>query len=171
MRKVVFGLCMFALVAVFALAQDVSVDYNHKAPFNDYKTYKWLRPVHMADPLMDHRVTDAINSQLQAKGLQEVNDGADIGIVANGATHTQHNLQTFYDGMGGWGWWGWGAPGMATTQEENYEVGTLVVDVFDCRTKQVVWRGIAKGTLSDKPEKNTAKLDKAIEKMFDHFPK
>lgn len=80
----------------------------------------------------------------------------------------RRTLQTFYDGMGGWGW---GAPGMATTEEKNYEVGTLVVDVFDCHTKQVVWRGIAKDTLSEKPDKNTEKLDKAVEKMFSHFPK
>jgi hypothetical protein len=42
--------------------------------------------------------------------------------------------------------------------------------LFDTRTKQVIWRGTATGTLPDKPEKTAQKLNKAIEKMFKKFP-
>jgi len=34
----------------------------------------------------------------------------------------------------------------------------------------VIWRGSATATLSDKPEKDTKKLDKAVEKLFKDFP-
>jgi Domain of unknown function (DUF4136) len=33
-----------------------------------------------------------------------------------------------------------------------------------------MWRGLAHDQLSDKPEKNTEKLQKAVDKMFDKFP-
>ena len=59
---------------------------------------------------------------------------------------------------------------MATTFPESYTVGTLIVDLFDTRTKQVVWRGTATETLPDKPEKTAEKLNKAVEKMFNKFP-
>lgn len=48
--------------------------------------------------------------------------------------------------------------------------GTLVVDINSGKTKQLIWRGAAKGTLSDKPEKNSEKIDKAVAKMFKKYP-
>jgi hypothetical protein len=118
---------------------------------------------------MKRRVIDAVNAQLTAKGLQLVTEGGDLGVTAHGATSEEHTLQTFYSGFGEWGWRGWGS-GMATTIPETYTVGTLIIDLFDTRTKQVIWRGTATGTVPDKPEKTAKKLNKAIEKMFKKFP-
>ena len=59
---------------------------------------------------------------------------------------------------------------MATTTVENIPIGTLVVDMFDTPTKKLIWRGTATDALSDKPEKNEKKLEKAVEEMFKHFP-
>jgi Uncharacterized alpha/beta hydrolase domain (DUF2235)/Domain of unknown function (DUF4136) len=50
-----------------------------------------------------------------------------------------------------------------------YVVGTLVVDLFDSRTKQLIWRGWATDALPDNPKKETKKLDKEIE-LFKDFP-
>jgi hypothetical protein len=119
---------------------------------------------------MRQRVENAINTQLQIKGLKLVSSpaDADVGLVANGATTEKHTLQTFYDGFGGgWGWGGWGP---TTTTVQTYQVGTLVVDMFDTHSKQVVWRGTASATVSEHPDKNTKKLEKAVEKMFKDFP-
>jgi hypothetical protein len=60
--------------------------------------------------------------------------------------------------------------GTATTTTSEYTVGTLVVDIFDAKSKQLVFRGAAQDELSDKPEKNVKKLDKAANKMFKDFP-
>jgi len=45
-----------------------------------------------------------------------------------------------------------------------------VVDIFDCRTKEAVWRGTSSKTLSGNPEKNAQHLNEAIRKMFRNFP-
>jgi hypothetical protein len=153
-----------------ASAQKVETDYDHSGNFSQYKTFMWIKPPKMSDPIQAKRVMDAVNAQLTAKGLQLVSSGADLGIMAHAATKDEHSLTTFYDGFGGWGWRGWGGPGMATTMVDTYEVGTLVLDLFDTRTKQVVWRGMSTDTLSDKPEKNAEKINKAVEKMFKNFP-
>jgi hypothetical protein len=164
---ILFG--FFLLLPTILSAQKVTTDFDHAANFAQYKTFMWIREPRMRDPLMRRRVIDAINGQLTAKGLQLVTEGADVGIIANGATTEEHTLDTFYSGFGGWGWRGWGG-GVATTIPESYTVGTLIVDLFDTRTKQVVWRGTATETLPDKPEKTAEKLNKAIEKMFNKFP-
>ena len=57
----------------------------------------------------------------------------------------------------------------ATTYVENYTGGTLVFDMFDTNSKKLIWRGSATDVLSSKPEKNIKKLNKAGEKMFEHF--
>ena len=83
----------------------------------------------------------------------------------------QKEYTTFYDGLGG-GWRGsmGGAMGWATTNVEEVPVGTLIVDLYDTSGKGLIWRGVARSTLSDKPEKDTEKMRKAIDKMFSHFP-
>jgi hypothetical protein len=157
-------------MTVAAFAMDISTDYDHKADFSKYKTFTWIHPPKLQDPFMQQRVADGVNQLLQAKGLLLVTnpDAADLGLTANGATQEKHTLQTFYDGFpGGWGWGGWGT---ASTLVDTYQVGTLVVDMFDMDTKQVVWRSIATETLSDKPSKNAKKVNEAVEKMLKDFP-
>jgi hypothetical protein len=34
----------------------------------------------------------------------------------------------------------------------------------------MVWRGVATATASDKPTKNTDKMNKALDKMFEKYP-
>jgi hypothetical protein len=54
---------------------------------------------------------------------------------------------------------------------ETYVQGTLVVDLYDARTKKMIWRGLSTGTTSDKPSKNTDKIDKALLMMFQQYPR
>ncbi|HEY4051177.1 MAG TPA: DUF4136 domain-containing protein [Acidobacteriaceae bacterium] len=94
-----------------------------------------------------------------------------VVIVAIQTTQNRKSLQMFYDSMGGgWGWRGGGGFGDATITEQDYEEGTLVIDMYDAKTKQLLWRGSAEGTLSDKAGKNEQKLEKAVAKMFKDFP-
>ena len=45
-----------------------------------------------------------------------------------------------------------------------------MVDIFDARTKEAIWRGTSSKTLSGNPQKNAENLNKAIVKMFKDFP-
>jgi hypothetical protein len=174
-RKIQIGLGLAALLVMAGsvAAQKVEKDYDHHANFERYHTYMWIHPPDMKNPLMAQRTEDAINAQLQAKGWQLVTENADVGIAVHGATQERHDLESFYSGWDGWGRWGWhrwGGPPVVTTTVNTYTVGTLLVDMFDSQTKQLIFRGTATDTLSEKPEKNEHKLNEAIEKMFDHFP-
>ncbi len=120
---------------------------------------------------MKQRIIERVNSQLESRGLHLVESNADLGVSANTATREEHTLQTFYDGFPGWGWYRWGEFwGPTTTIIDTYQVGTLVVDFFDTKTKQVVWWASATNTVSHKPEKNVKRLNEAVAKMFKHFP-
>jgi hypothetical protein len=158
---------LFLTVSV-AFGQKVRIDYDHTAHFTKYKTYSWLKePDTPKDPLMKQRIIDAVNMQLMAKGLMLVDSNGDLALAVHVATKEKQTLNTFYDGMGPWGW---GMGGVATTTVETYTEGTIVADLFDAQTKKVVWRGVATKEVSDKPDKVSEQVEKAIEKMFKKFP-
>jgi hypothetical protein len=153
------------------IGQKVTTDYNQSADFATYKTFMWIKEPKTSNPLMRQRIVDEVNAALTGRGLQLATEDADMGIAAHCATKEERTLDTFYDGFGG-GWrWRWGGGfGPATTIVSTYQVGTLVVDVFDARTKDALWRGTASKTISDNPQKNADILNKAVEKMFRNFP-
>src|SRR6202166_2735642 len=141
---------VFVLIGMMILfggtlsAQQVKTDYDRSANFAQYKTYSWEQ-VKTKDALDVDRIKAAVNADLAAKGWTSVESGGDVSIVAIEITHNQQTLNTFYDGFGGgWGWrrfgaGGFGGLGEATTTTETYKVGTLIVDLFDAKTKQLLW--------------------------------
>lgn len=157
---------MLLITALNCFAVDVKADFDHHVNFSQYKTYSWGK-VDTPDPLWNDRVKEAVDRQLAAKGLQQVPTGGDITVVAVGLTHEKPTLETFYNGFDGWMWGGFAD---ATTYVEHYTVGTLVIDMFDTNTKKLIWRGSASDVVSGKPEKDEKKLDKAVAKLFEHFP-
>jgi hypothetical protein len=165
-----FSIAIFFGLTAAALAQQVKTDYDHNTNFAQYKTYSWEK-VQTRDPLLVDRIKDAVNGTLTAKGWTQVESGGDVCVVAVEITQNEQTLNTFYDGFGGgWRWRGFGGFGDATTTTETYQVGTLVVDLFDAKAKNLIWRGSSSDTLSNNPDKNTKNLDKGVQKMFAHFP-
>ena len=173
LQRVVFALLgAMILFASTSSAQQVKTDYDRNANFAQYKTFSWEK-IKTKDPLDVDRIKSAVNVTLSAKGWTQVPSGGDVSIIAIEMTHNQQTLNTFYDGYGGgWGWRGFGGGGFgdATTTTENYQVGTLVVDLFDAKTKQLLWRGSSSDTLSNNSNKNIQNLNKGVEKMFNKFP-
>jgi hypothetical protein len=169
LRKLPMMATLVVLFSVAALAQKVTTDYDHSVNFSQYHTYSWGH-VHSSDPLFEQRIRDAVDHDLQAKGWQEVPSGGDVTLTAVAIKRHRAEYSTFYDGLGpGWRWHGWGA-GMATTTVQDIPIGTLVLDMYDTSSRNLLWRGEARDQLSDKPDKDTQKLQKAVDKMLDKFP-
>ena len=170
LRFITVCAAVFLVAATAGFAQHVRTDFDHQANFGQYKTYSW-KEIKPGASLWDSRIKNAVNAQLEAHRLAQVADGGDISIVAIKTSQTQRTLQTFYDGFGGgWRWRGFGDFGESTTTEQDYQEGTLVIDLYDGKTKQLIWRGSTESVLSDKAEKNEKNLDKGVAKMFKDFP-
>ena len=156
-----------------AAAQDVKIDFDKAFNFAPVKTYSIRIGTAWGNDLSQRRVLTEFDEAITAKGWKKVAEGqADIHVVLHGATDTKRTANTFYSGgMGGYGYrYGGMGMGTATTTVSEYRVGTLVVDMFDAKSKSLVFRGIAEDELSDNPEKNAKKLEKASAKMFKNFP-
>jgi hypothetical protein len=167
-RRVLALLAVVLGCGSLAQAQKVSVDYDHNANFETYKTYAWIKSSQPAkNPLMAQRIVEDIDAELAKKGLQKVEQSNDPDMVVfyQAEVTTQYSLDTY--GMGGWRW---GMGGMAQTDINKIPVGGLAVTMGDAKKKAVIWRSTATGEVSDNPEKVSKSIQKAVEKMFKKFP-
>ena len=167
--KPVLRVAPVAIAAALIAMAAVSTDYDHHADFSRIHTYSWLG-VKAGNSIWQDRITQAVDSALQAKGWQRTESGGDATVSAFGRVTQQDTLETYYDGFPGWGWRGWAGMGTATTTVVPEQVGNLTVDIFDGNTKQLIFRGRASDVLSSKPEKNDKKMEESVDKMFKSFP-
>ena len=175
MRRMAMAAAL-CFVSAAAFAQDVKTDFDKNANFAAIKTFAIKVGTSWNNQISEKRITEEIEQTLTEKGWTKTDVNPDALVLLHGATEKQKSLNTFYSGMGGYGGYGyrgWGGgmgTGTATTTTSEYLVGTLVVDIFDAKTKQLMFRGTASDEISDKPEKNIKKLGKVTDKMFKDFP-
>jgi len=151
------------LAAGSAQAQDVSVDYDKGADFSACATYAWAKGQPAPNPLVDRRIVAAIEAELAARGMQKASENPGCYVIYQASLDEEKELQIW--GSGG-RWLG----GSGTVRANTVTRGTLVVDIGHAASGQLIFRGIAQDTVSDKAEKNEKKLAKAVSKMFKSFP-
>lgn len=158
------------LIAGTMAAQDVTVNSMPGVNFSSFHTYKWVEIAGSSHPnqIVDAEIKQAVDAQLATKGLTKVTgDKADLYVGYQTAVDQQKQWNAY--GMGG-GWRMGG--GMGTATSSTIDIGTLVIDMYDPATKQLVWTGRATKTLdpSSNQQKNQKNLDKAMAKLLKKYP-
>ena len=178
-KRLVFA-AAFVVLAAMASAQDVSYNFDQKADFTKYRTYKWVEKTdaEQPDPLIAKQITDAIDKQLATKGLTKT-DGAtaDLLIAYQVAVTKEKEATTWNTGYAigpGWGgrYYGGYGGGMSTTTTATIYIGAVNLDVYDAATKTLVWRGLASKQIDTgaKPDKRQKNLDKGMQKLLKNYP-
>lgn len=170
------AIILCALLIGCPSSANVSVDYNHNVNFAQFKTFSFAH-VKTDNPFFEDRVKQDVTRNLDSDGLRRVSSDGDLQLTAVGAIHDQQEYQTFYNNPGfGFDWWdeddfyGPQYYGTATTRTVHYRLGTLVLDMYNGRTKKLVWRGTASNSVTNSAEVNTDRLRKAIHRMLRNFP-
>ena len=166
------------LLASPALAQKVYIDYDRAYDFDAVETFAWQATpdtsLAESSPLMHSRVVNGIEHHLTMAGIREAESDPDVYVTYHTSIERElaiHTTDFGYGYPGGWyrgGYYGHYAVGVGTTTStvHTYDVGTLVVDVWDAETNELVWRGMADNiTIVDSPDKMAKKLDKALKKI------
>jgi hypothetical protein len=163
--RTIGAVAVASLVASGAYAQTVNTDADPSAPFSSYRSYAWTPGTASPVTLTEQRIHSSVDAQMAAKGFKLATDETpDVYIATHVLTHEEP--QVIANGFGPWGFGG----GFGALDVRTFVQGTLILDMYDAKTKKMVWRGVATGTASDKASKNTAKIDKALDKMFRHYP-
>jgi hypothetical protein len=166
--KTKYALCamLVCLASAVALGQTVSVNYNRSQGFTQYHTYAWAsdNANQIQNSILAQQAKSDIDSAMQGKGLQQVQESQtpDLILTASGGMKQQTSYQA-------WGMRGIGGGMGGITPQQNV-IGTLIVDLYDAKTKSLVWRGIAQDTLGNNGGKNSQMVSKAVQKMFKQYP-
>ena len=164
---VVLGLAMLA--CTIAHAQDATSNSMPGIDFTKYHSYKWV-PIEGAvqpNQIVDAQIKQSIDSQLATKGLTKTDSDTANLVVGYQISITQEKQWNAY-GTGGMRWGG----GMASAQQSTISTGTLVLDMYDPATKQLIWTGRVSKTLdaSANQGKKQKNLDKAMQKLLKNYP-
>jgi hypothetical protein len=165
--RVVCLLFLAVVIVTVSRAQDVTYNFMPGTDFSKYHTYKWVSIEGGAHPnqIVDQEIKQDVDSQLASKGMTKTdNDKADLYV----------GYQVAVDQEKQWNAWGMGrlGGGMGSATSSTISNGTLVVDMYDPGTKQLVWTGRATKTLdpSSNQEKNMKNLNKAMAKLMKNYP-
>lgn len=160
------------MLAACTSAPTVTTNIEPGTDFSRYHSYTWGAKPSARSPLASKRIVANVDAQLKALGWTMSAD-ADVTLVAHVATTRKHSVGT-YNGDGAYASWTFistnGVAGMSATTVDTYDVGTLILDMFDTKTKQAFWRGTASTTVPDSTNATSAKIDAGITKMFAGFP-
>lgn len=169
---------LIPLFMLFILASCSSVrvnaDYDKKVDFNQYKTYAYIKAsidkVEISD-LDKKRILYAIDDALAAKGFTK-SDNPDmlVSIFTKESERVDvYNNNMWGMGFGwGWGWnpwWGMNYNSVYTTPE-----GTLFIDLFDAKTKDMIWQGEGSGYLTKNTDKKDARIKEFVDKILEQYP-
>ena len=170
------------LVALFSLALTacstvkVSTDYDQSADFTALKGFNWLpesakvekENAYLNNRIMDVRITKAIDKQLVVQGFS-FSTAPDFYVNYSITSEKKTNIRTYdnYSGYGpSWGWGiGYGHRGMSLsahteTRVDEYQQGSLVIDVIDPTSLELIWRGIGSKRLPESTD--AAEMDKLV---------
>ena len=161
-------------LAAPAVAQKVYIDWDNDVDFSALETFAWKETgqpsLEDGEPLMHKHIVDGIISRLETAGLTK-SDDPDFFITYHGESDTEVRVDTTSMGYGYGRGWRWGYAGPSTSRAYTYESGTLIIDAWDGKTQQLIWRGTASRTFSDKPDKARKQIDKAINKIVKKWDK
>ena len=159
----------------------VTADYDKKADFSKYKTATFLGWQDDADKLLNDidkkRFRDAFRAEMAKRNIDIVEEGGDMAIVLFLVADAKTSINAYTNYYGGGygryhrGGWGWGAGHSTTTYtQDDYVQGTLVVDVYDNTSGDLIWQGVGTKTIEEKAEKREKTIPKVVAAVMNKFP-
>jgi hypothetical protein len=141
-----------------------------------YRTYSWLPTPkgqrRGADPLLSKRIMAVTDEVLSKKGYERAQTAAPDFLVGwQGAVDRklQYNtVNTYY----GYGWGYWGGVGATRTYATEYHEGSLIIDIVDAKSNELVWRGVAQAEVypQSDPEYRNRQIESAVNAILSKFP-
>lgn len=181
MKKIYALLCLIFVMGCSPLM--VKTDYNHHLDFNRYQTFSFsvweTNDQKLLDDAHKSYLEAAITDQLTQRGLSKKSEAGDFIIKVFIVEDRETSLSAYNDhytlanyNIG----WGWGAGGLSYGtsnlhyDESHYEIGTLIIDLVDSKSKILAWQGVAKSAIDNNPDNDEEMAHGTVEIVFKKFP-
>jgi hypothetical protein len=177
MRAVSLSAALLSMALLTACrGYNVTYDYDVTASYARYKTFDYYtskKGTGGTTSLMDKRVRASVEKELQAKGfIRETKADPDF-LVTYYPVVTNHKVRTTVHSGWGWGYRPfYGGMGVSSSQVQNHKEGTIVIEIVDFKSNQMIWQGAAAGALTglNNPEDADEVVPKAVRDILAKFP-
>ena len=167
-----FRLLPIPAILVACSSMTVQHDFDRQADFSSYRTYAFLPepsrapsdPL-VAGPLIRKRVHAAFDRHAPVRGLTPAEFGAqDLNVAIYVDVKERVDVTSYgYD-------YRWERGGMGSVDVYRYQEGTLILDLVDARSGELVWRGWAVAEVSRDPQGSEQRIDEAVGKILANWP-
>ncbi|MDX2436348.1 MAG: DUF4136 domain-containing protein [Acidobacteriota bacterium] len=173
MRSIVTILLSVSIAALSTACSTMTVraDHDSQVDFSSFNSFalferpaKERRGPQMSE-LVDRRIASSMETSLEGKGFTPTTPReADLLVTFYTAVRKRVTVN-------GGGWYGYRRPywGGGVTYVNSYPEGTLVIDVIDRKSRNLVWRGVGAGAFS-KMNPSYEKVDKRVTRILQTFP-
>ena len=185
---------LFALVFISVqCGPKVTANKLNDVDLSKYKTYAFLpnpdtiRYRNIDGSLVEEKVMDEINQDMQARGYTIDKDNPDLLIKTNAMFEQEEELVSDPVAYTNYGYYtpgftpgytspyyysGYNTVGNVTggygVEEVQYTEGTIVIDLIDAETDEIVWRGWAEEAIE--PENFVTEVREYVDEVFDEYP-
>ena len=159
----------------------VGADINPETDFNTYKTFhedvrqlftKRSNPI-LNSAITKKKVNAAISNVLESKGFVKDTKNPDIIFNFQTAVRNRQDVQTVNNNNAPvWGgyWNRWNNPAFNQTYVRDYEETTMIIDILDAKTKELIWQGWVIGEMNYTSEDWNRQIQASIARAFKDFP-
>jgi len=121
--------------------------------------------------LLDRRVRGAVERELAARGFQRVEADPTFFVEYHTALASKVQVRSIGSSYG-YGPGNWAAVAPGGTFARTYDEGSLILDVVDAESRDLVWQGIAWAEVypTDSPAEREKKINEAVREILERFP-
>ena len=173
----------FVMAMISCSSMKVAVEKKEGTDFSRYKTYSFLGWQNNSGELLSVEdkaiMRDAFVKEFERRGLEKVDRGGDMEISLFIITSEEVAVSGYNDyvgkGYGGYYHYAGGVGSPTGSYNNNYKtrskmVGTLIMDVFDGKSKDKLWHVLANGTVEKNPKRRPSSMPGKIATIMKDFP-
>lgn len=160
---------------------DVKTDFDPSADFTRFHTFAFVgltdlnRGGVLDNSLMRKRLEAIIAKELTQKGLRHIalDEHPDLLVHYWVGIREKQQIQSTGPAVGAYGWrggYGWRAGYGGDIRTYDYNEGTLITDLVEPGTNELVWRATMVANLEDTTQENIKLGEEALAKAFEEYP-
>lgn len=170
------GCVASALLLAACASMRVGSDQHPRADFSDYRAFTWMveNPASPGEvqlsALTIRRIREAVEGELSAKGYRPVAEPRAADFLVAFTVGTRERMTSSartvpYQDQGPreWSW--------LDVDVSIYQEGTLSIDIFDGDSRQPVWHGWARKTVTEADQADPGPvIQRAVSQILEKFP-
>ena len=159
----------------------IVINSDPAADWSRYQTFSFFDPLgtdkDSVRTILSNQLVASTTRELEARGMTRRDENPDV--LVNFIVSTKETVRSrpstsigVHHGIGGYSTWGGYSVGVSTTDIVQSTEGTLVIDVVDRESNQLIWEAAASKRITEKMRRNQQQVvDEAVIQLFAGFPK